>query len=100
TIPEGARARMVEALRAVIDGRLKRETAWSGDPRLNRVAALAALARNGAARPEMLGQIGLAPQDMPTSALADWLVAIDRTAGLPNEAQLRAAAQQALRTRM
>lgn len=98
-IPEGAKARMVAALQAVIDGRLKRETAWSGDARLNRIAAVAALARNGVATPEMLGQIGLAPQDMPTNMLADWLVAIDRIAGLPDRAQLRTAAEQALRRR-
>lgn len=99
TIPDGAKARMVSALQSVIDGRLKRETAWSGDARLNRVAALAALARNGVATPAMVGQIGLAPQDMPTNVLADWVVAIDRIKGLPNQAQLRQGAQAALRQR-
>jgi len=99
-IPEGAKARMVQALTAVIDGRLRREAPWAGDDRLQRIAALAALARNGASTPQMIGQIGLAPQDMPTNALVDWMVAVDRTAGLPNAAQLRAQAQQILRQRM
>ncbi|MBB5687614.1 alpha-2-macroglobulin family protein [Sphingobium boeckii] len=99
-IPEGAKDRMVKALQAVIDGRLKRESAWGGDIRLQRIAALAALARNGLARPAMLGSIGLAPQDMPTGALADWLVIIDKTKGLNNRAPLRIAAEAVLRTRI
>jgi uncharacterized protein YfaS (alpha-2-macroglobulin family) len=99
-IPESAKARMVQALTAVVDGRLRRETPWAGDDRLQRIAAIAALARNGAATPQMLGQIGLAPQDMPTGALADWLAAVDRIGGLPNAAQLRAAGQKILRQRL
>lgn len=99
-IPESTKARMERALMAVIDGRLSREAPWAGDNRLTRITALAALARNGASTPQMLGQIGLAPQDMPTNVLADWLIAIDRTAGLSNAPQLRAAAEQVLRQRL
>ncbi|WOK37660.1 alpha-2-macroglobulin family protein [Sphingomonas sp. C3-2] len=99
-IPESAKARMERAMMAVIDGRLTREAQWSGDDRLTRIAALAALARNGAATPQMIGQIGLAPQDMPTNVLADWLVTIDRTQGLSNAGQLWAAAEQVLRQRL
>ena len=97
-IPEGAKARMIEALKGVAAGRLMRDRAWGGDRRLERIAALAALARNGAATAAMLGQIDLAPRDMPTSALADWIVALDRTPGA-NPAQ-RLAAEQVLRGRL
>jgi uncharacterized protein YfaS (alpha-2-macroglobulin family) len=97
-IPEGARARMIEALKAVVDGRLTRESAWGGDPRVVRIAALAALARNGAATPAMFGGIGLAPAEMPTSSLADWLTALDRTRGTDPAA--RAEAERVLRTRL
>jgi uncharacterized protein YfaS (alpha-2-macroglobulin family) len=97
-IPEGPRARMIEAMKAVIDGRLRRED--YGDVRLQRVAALAALARQGAATPQMLGQIGIAPTEMPTATLADYIVALDRIAGLANAQALKTAAENTLRTRL
>ncbi|WP_156680560.1 alpha-2-macroglobulin family protein [Sphingomonas profundi] len=97
-IPAGPRARMLAALAAVAEGRLAREGEGRGDQRLQRLAALAALARNGAATPAMFGQIGMAPRDMPTSALADWLVALSATPGTDPAA--RAAAEQALRARL
>ncbi|WP_380873440.1 hypothetical protein ACFB49_41490 [Sphingomonas sp. DBB INV C78] len=96
-VPASAKARMVEALKAVVDGRVASAGQGTGDRRFLRLAALAALARNGAATPAMLGQIGLLPADMPTSALADWLVAIDGTGG---NAGLRSAAEQVLRSRL
>lgn len=96
-IPEAAKARMIEALKGVVDGRVATDAQGIGERRFLRLAALAALARNGAANREMLGQIGLTPADMPTSALADWLVAIDRAGGDPAQRQ---AAEQVLRTRL
>lgn len=97
-IPDAPKARMIEAMKAVVDGRLEREARWNGDPRLIRIAALAALARNRASTPAMLGAINLAPADMPTSALADWLAAIDRTKGA--NTNLRLAAERTLRQRI
>jgi alpha-2-macroglobulin len=97
-IPDAAKARLLEAMKAVVDGRLKRETAWAADNRLTRLAALAALARNGAATPQMLGQIGMAPADMPTTSLADWMTAINRTRGA-NPA-LRVEAEKIMRQRI
>ncbi len=97
-LPAAPRARMVEALRAVLDGRLARES--FGDQRLRRLAAFTALARAGAATPAMLGQLGMAPADMPTAQLADYLVALDRVPGLANGPALKGAAQAALRTRL
>ncbi|AGH49604.1 alpha-2-macroglobulin domain-containing protein [Sphingomonas sp. MM-1] len=96
-LPEAARARMIEALKAVVDGRVESAGQGIGERRYLRLAALAALARNGAATSAMLGQIGLRPADMPSSALADWLVAIDRTGGDP---ALRQEAERVLRSRL
>ena len=95
-VPAGPRARMLAALAGVAEGRLARE--GMGDRRLQRLAALAALARNGAATPALLGQVGITPRDMPTSALADWIVALAATPGA-NPA-LRVTAEQVLRTRL
>ncbi|MFM2099909.1 MAG: hypothetical protein RLZZ366_1448 [Pseudomonadota bacterium] len=97
-IPDGPRAKMIEAMKAVVDGRLKRDGAWGGDARIIRIAALAALARSGEATPAMLGSNQLAPADMPTSALADWLVAIERTRGA--NTALRDVAERTLRQRL
>ncbi|OYY79708.1 MAG: alpha-2-macroglobulin [Sphingomonas sp. 28-62-20] len=97
-IPDAPRSRMIEGLKAVVDGRLRHED--YGDVRLQRLAAFAALARAGAATPAMLGQIGLAPSDMPTAQLADYIVAIDKVPGLANAPALRTAAEAVLRTRL
>jgi alpha-2-macroglobulin len=80
-IPDAQRAKMTAAMKSYLNGKLKRESAWENNKGLLRVAALAALARNGEANSVMLGQIGLAPADMPTSTLADWLLALDRIPG-------------------
>lgn len=97
-IPDGPRAKMIDGLKAVIDGRVNHET--YGDVRLRRLAAFTALARAGAATPAMLGQFQIAPKDMPTAQLADYLVAIDRVGGLANAQALRGAGEAVLRTRL
>ena len=97
-IPDTVRTRMIEGLKAVLDGRLRREE--YGDVRLQRVAAFAALARAGAADAAMLGQLGIAANEMPTALLADYIVALDRTPGLANAAALRGQAEEVLRSRL
>ncbi len=97
-IPEGSRAKMIEGLKAVVDGRVRHED--YGDVRLQRVAAFAALARAGAATPAMLGQIGLPIGEMQTAQLADYLVALDKVPGLANATALKGAAQAELRKRL
>ena len=96
--PAEARARLIEALRGVVDGRIAEESAAPGDRRLLRLAATAALARNGAATPAMLGQVAIPAADMPTGTLAEWLTTLDRVPGA--DARLRTAAEAALRTRI
>ena len=97
-IPQAPKARMIEAMKAVVDGRLKRDTPWPSNESLTRIAALAALARSGEATPAMLSTISTAPADMPTSALVDWITAIDRTKGA--NSGLRETAERALRQRI
>ena len=98
SVPAGPRQRMIDALKAVLDGRLRRDD--YGDVRFQKVAAFAALARNGAASAAMPGQLGIGPADMPTAVLADYIAGIGRTPGLANGAQLRAAAEAVLRQRL
>lgn len=97
-IPDAQRTRMIEGLKAVLDGRVRHED--YGDVRLQRLAAFTALARAGAATPAMLGQLGIAPQEMPTSSLADYIVAVGRVPGVVNANAIRTAAEQVLRTRL
>jgi len=97
-IPEAARVKMIEAMRAVIDGRLRHED--HGDLRFQKVAAFAALARQGAAKAEMVGQIGATPADMPTAVLADYIVGLQKVEGLANGNALRTDAEKVLRTRL
>jgi uncharacterized protein YfaS (alpha-2-macroglobulin family) len=95
--PQAGKAKLLDALRAVVDGRLAEEGEGPGDSRLLRLAALAALARNGASTAEMIGQTAIPLADMPTAMLADWLVTVDRTPGA--NPRRRAAAEAALRGR-
>jgi len=97
-VPDGPRARMIEALKGVVDGRVAHES--YGDVRLRRAAAFAALARAGAASPAMLGQLGINPDEMPTAQLADYIVALDKVPGLANAPALRAKAEGVLRSRL
>ena len=96
-IPDDTRTRMIAALQGVATGRLKRDYAWAADGRLIRIAALGALARNGAATPAMVAADYVAPTDAPTSILIDWLVALDATHVHP---EWRAQADHILRARL
>jgi uncharacterized protein YfaS (alpha-2-macroglobulin family) len=103
-IPDAPRGRMVEALRNVVEGRLTRDRAFTADAkvdeRLVRVAALAALARASAADAGLVARVDVVPADMPTSTLADWIVALDRLASAPNAGAMRATAEAELRRRL
>ncbi|MGQ3102017.1 MAG: alpha-2-macroglobulin family protein, partial [Sphingopyxis solisilvae] len=99
-IPDASKAKMVGALQAVVEGRLTRKGYGPWDIRPVRIAALAALARNNAAGPQLVGAIDVAPVDMATGTLADWLVAIEKTPGVRNAPALRTAAEAELRKRL
>lgn len=99
-LPAEPRERMIGALTQVVEGKLARERRMRVDERPLRVAALAALARAGAADPRLVARIDMVPADMPTSTLADWIVALDRLNKAPQAALLRAAAEGELRRRL
>ncbi|MBB6124448.1 alpha-2-macroglobulin family protein [Sphingobium subterraneum] len=99
-IPDEPRAKMIAALRDLVTARLSRDRRVTADERLVRIAALGALARAGAADATLIGAIDMAPADMPTGALADWIVTLDRLPKAPRAAQLRVAAEQELRRRL
>ena len=99
-IPEAPKAKMIAALQALVEGRLTRKGYGPYDIRPVRIAALAALARNKASSAQLMAAVDMAPQDMTTGTLADWLVAIDATPGVRNAPRLRAAAEAELRKRL
>ena len=99
-LPNDARAKMIAALRRVVTGQIHRDRPYPIDERPLRIAALAALARADAADPELVARIDMVPADMPTGALADWMVTLDRVRGVANAAPLRAAAAGELRRRL
>jgi uncharacterized protein YfaS (alpha-2-macroglobulin family) len=96
--PEERKKRLLDSLKSVVDGRLADDNEGPADMRFLRLAALAALARNGAATPAMVGQVAIPVADMPTAMLADWLVTLDKVRGV--DAKRRAAAEAALRGRI
>jgi uncharacterized protein YfaS (alpha-2-macroglobulin family) len=96
--PAESKAKMIEALRTVVDGRLKDATEAPFDARILRIASAAALARNGASSAAMADRVAMPLRDMPTSALADWIAILDRTPGIAPRA--KQAAEQALRQRI
>ncbi|PLK26927.1 alpha-2-macroglobulin [Novosphingobium sp. TH158] len=99
-IPEATRARMVAALKGVIEGRVSRDRPFAADERLVKIAALSALARAGAAEPGLVARIDMVPAQMPTGTLADWIAALDRLPKAPKAAMLKAAAEGELRKRL
>ena len=99
-LPDGPRQKMIAGLTGVVEGKVSAARPMRVDERPLRIAALAALARAGAADPRLIARIDMVPADMPTSALADWIVALDRLNRYPRAATLRAAAEGELRKRL
>ncbi len=104
-LPESARDRMLDGLKAVVAGRLPNEGIGFADGNLRKLTAIEALARYGEATPDMLdalalGTEGAIPGNWPTSALIDYVSILQRLASVPDrEARLKQAVAQ-LRARM
>ena len=101
TLPDAVRAPMLAGLAKFVEGKLERKH-WSprDDLDVRKLAAIEALSRYGAARPGMLAGITVAPNQWPTSALLDWIGALQRMQGVPDQARLLAEARQILRARL
>lgn len=98
-IPEETRNRIVGGLIAFLNGSLEGRDAEIASP-LNRLTAIEALARHGAAQPEMLDTITIEPALWPTNGVIDlWSIAL-RLEGLKAADDLRSDAARILRSRL
>lgn len=100
TIPDETRDAMIAGLTKFVEGRIMRSSALrTADLDIRKLAAMAALSRYGAATPEMLTSIEIAPELLPTSALIDWIGILGRV-DIPDGARKLDAARQNLRSRL
>ncbi|MGE0484582.1 MAG: alpha-2-macroglobulin [Gammaproteobacteria bacterium] len=101
TVPADTLARLRDGLSAFASGRLQRDSATGAmDLAIRRLAAVAALARHGAAEAAMLETIAIDPALWPTSAVLDWLDVLARVDGIADATRLRAQAFAVLRARL
>ncbi|MBP7566381.1 MAG: alpha-2-macroglobulin, partial [Burkholderiaceae bacterium] len=100
-LPEGVRSELERGLIAFVEGRVKRDF-WSprADLDVRKIAAIAALARTGAATPRLLQSITIAPNQWPTHAVIDWHDILQRMPDAPHRAERLAEATQILRARL
>ena len=99
TVPEYDRRQMVDGLRSYLwnSMRGRRNPSNASSSPLTKLTVLAALARHEGVYPGMLGQFDLNLEQLPTSALLDWIDVLDRVA--PTHADLPRA-KSTLRTRL
>ncbi|HWJ06975.1 MAG TPA: MG2 domain-containing protein [Steroidobacteraceae bacterium] len=101
SIPEPTRQRLVKGLQNFVDGRIVRHSALpTADLTVRKLAAIAALARHDAARASMLDSLALDVNQMPTSAVLDWLDVLRLVDGVQSRAARTVAAENALRARL
>ncbi|WP_410498831.1 alpha-2-macroglobulin family protein [Chitinibacter sp. S2-10] len=100
-IPDAPRQRMLNALVAFVEGRLKRDLPYNRqDADVRRLAAMEVLARYGMFKPAMLDVVELNPQKMSTAMLVDWLSLLNRAKGIANQAAKVTEASNLLRARL
>jgi uncharacterized protein YfaS (alpha-2-macroglobulin family) len=100
-IPEAPRQRMLEGLAQFVTGRIQRDSALpTADLAVRKLAAVAALARHGAAEASMLDSLTIEPNAWPTSAVLDWLDVLQRLPDVPSKAARVATAENILRSRL
>lgn len=100
-LPEDLRNSLTGALTLFVDGNLAEPAApWLGNATLRRLAAIEALSRHGAARPDMLESITIEPELWPLDAVLDlWSIAA-RLAADPQSAARRSDAERVVRSRL
>ncbi|QLG88040.1 hypothetical protein HQ393_07070 [Chitinibacter bivalviorum] len=100
-IPDTARQRMINALSAFVEGKIKRDLYISRqDLDARRLTAMEALARYDAFRPAMLDVLDLNAQKMSTAMLVDWLSLLNRAKAIPQQAAKITEASNLLRARL
>lgn len=100
-LPADLKAQLQDGLIAFVGGRIDRSF-WApkSDLDARKLAAIAALARDGKAQPRMLDSITLAPNAWPTSALIDWLSILKNLPDVPQRQARQAEALQILKSRL
>jgi len=100
-LPPQSQARLVHALTDFVAGRIVRNSALpTADLTIRKLAAIEALARYGAATPDMLDSLSVQPQLLPTSALLDWIGILQRWPQQPQTEAKIAAAFRILHARL
>jgi len=100
-IPDPSRTRMISGLTGFVEGRVVRNSALpTADLAIRKLAAISALARYDAARPNMLDSLTIEPNLWPTSAVIDWLGILRRVDGIKQRDERRAEAEGVLRARL
>ncbi len=100
-VPDALRQRMIAGLTGFVQGRIVRDSALpTADLSVRRLAAIAALARHGAAEPAMLDSLVIEPALWPTSAVLDWIGILKRLPAVKQAAERRTAAFGILRARL
>jgi uncharacterized protein YfaS (alpha-2-macroglobulin family) len=101
TIPDSSRSRLVKGLTGFVEGRVVRNSALpTADLAIRKLAAISALSRYDAARPNMLDSLTIEPNLWPTSAVIDWLGILRRVDGIKQRDERRVEAEGILRARL
>ncbi len=101
SIPGDLLPRMAAGLKRFVEGRLVRYAPPpTADLTLRKLAALAALARVGAAEPALIDSIAIEPNLWPTSAAIDWLEILLSMPDIPHREKRLAETEQVLRARL
>jgi hypothetical protein len=100
-IPNETRARLIDALKRFVAGRLVRDSVLpTADLTLRKLAAIEALSRYDAADAQMVSSLAIEPNLWPTSGVIAWLNVLTRVDGIADAAARRASALQVLRSRL
>ena len=100
-IPDRPRERMQQSLDSFVEGRLIRNSSLpTTDLTIRKIAALEALSRYGAVRPEQLSSFSIDPTLWPTSGVIDWLNILVRSGSIPERERRLKEVEQVLRSRL
>ncbi len=101
SIPAETRTKVLQGLKRFVNGSLIHNSpSAAADLTLRKLAALAALARVGAAEPAPAVSLAIEPGLWPTSAVLDWVDFLLYMQDFPGRGQRLAEAEQALRARV
>ncbi len=100
-IPQDSRERMLNALMAFAEGRIKGEE-WApvNSSLVRRLSAIEALARQGRKPVRAVAALKVDPSNLPTNALIDWYLVLKYLPDLVERDQKMAAARKELRSRL